>query len=79
MLMSLMDSTHSIPIGESSRKVEGFMLELQGGQPLSLAFMNPDIVVGLVYEHTTIEPMVVQKMDEINTLLVFAEGENIEK
>ena len=46
---------------------------------LSPAFMNPDIIVGLVYEHTTMEPMVIQKLDEGNTLLVFAEGENIEK
>ena len=41
--------------------------------------MNPDIVVGLIYEHTTVEPMVVQRLDERNTLLVFAESENIEK
>ena len=40
--------------------------------------MNPDIVVGLVYEHTTIEPMVIQRLDERNTLLVFVEGENSE-
>ena len=41
--------------------------------------MNPDIVERLVYEHTTIKPIVVQGLDERNTLLVFAEGENIEK
>ena len=41
--------------------------------------MNPDILVGLMYEHTTIEPMVVQRLDERNALLVFSEGENIEK
>ena len=55
------------------------MLELPRVQPLSPAFINPDIVVGLVYEHTTIDLLVIQRMDERNTLLVFAEGENIEK
>ena len=46
---------------------------------MSPEFMNPDIVVELVYEHTTVEPMVIQRLDERNTLLAFAEGENIEK
>ena len=55
------------------------MLELLQGQPMSSALMNPDIVVGLVNGHTTIEPMEVQRLDERNTLLVFVEGENIEK
>ena len=41
--------------------------------------MNLDIVVGLVYEHTTVEPVVVQRLDYRSTLLVFADGENIEK
>ena len=34
--------------------------------------------MGLVYEHTTVEPVVVQRIDERNTLLVFTEGENID-
>ena len=55
------------------------MIELSRGQALSLAFMNPDIIAGLVYEHTTIEPMVVQSLDQKKTLLVFTEGEDIEK
>ena len=46
---------------------------------MSPIFTNPYIVLGLVYEQTTIEPMVVQKLDERKTLLVFVEGENIEK
>ena len=41
--------------------------------------LNPDIIAGLVYEHTTIEPMVVQRQDERNTLLVYVEGEDIGK
>ena len=41
--------------------------------------MNPDIVAGLVYEHTTVKPMFVQRLEEWKTLLVFEEGENIEK
>ena len=55
------------------------MLELPRGQPLFPAFMNPDNIVGLVYEHTSVELIVVQRLDERNTLIVFAEGENIEK
>ena len=41
--------------------------------------MSPDVIAGLVYEHITMEPMVVQRLDERNTLLVFAEGENTGK
>ena len=63
----------------ASWRVVVFMLELLRGQPLSSAFMNPEIMAGLMYERTTIEPMVVQRLDERNTLLVFAKGENIEK
>ena len=33
----------------------------------------------LVYKSTTVEPMVVQGLEERNTLLVFVEGENMEK
>ena len=75
-------STKSIPpisIRESSRRVVIFTIELPRGQPLSPAFTNPDIIAGLVYEDTTVEPMAVQRLDERNTLLVFAEGGNIEK
>ena len=35
--------------------------------------------MGLVFEHTTVEPVVVQRVDDRNTLLVFAEGKNNEK
>ena len=66
----LMSSTESIPlilIGKCSRRVIVLTLELPRGQLLSLAFMNPDIVVGLVCEYTTIEPMVIQRLDEKNT------------
>ena len=35
--------------------------------------------MGLVYEHTTVEPVVVQRVDDRNTLIAFAEGDNIEK
>ena len=45
---------------------------------MSPPFTNPNIVVELVYEHTTAEPMVIQRLDERNTLVVFAEDENIE-
>ena len=48
-----------------------FTNELPRGQPLSPAFTNPDIVLGLVYEHIAVELKVVQRLDERNTLLVF--------
>ena len=41
--------------------------------------MNPDIIARLAYEHTTLEPMVMQKLDEKNTLLVFMESEDTGK
>ena len=64
---------------EGSRRVVIFTIKLPRGQLLSPGFMNPDIIGGLVYEHPTVEPMVVQRLDERNTLLVFVKGENIEK
>ena len=79
MLTSSTESIPLIPIGESSRRVVVLMLELLREQPLSSAFTNPDIVVGLVYKHTTKQPLVIQRLDEENTLLVFAECEIIEK
>ena len=42
-------------------------------------FMNADIFAGLVYKHTNLEPMVVQKVDAKATLLVFPEGEELRK
>ena len=75
-------STDSIPpilISSSGRKVVIFTIELPGGQLLSPLFTNLDIVAGLVYEHKTVEPVVVQRVDERNPLLVFTEGENVEE
>ena len=46
---------------------------------LSPPFTNTDMVAGLAYKHTTTEPMVIQILDEKNTLLVFPEGEDIKK
>ena len=72
-------STVSIPlilIGESSKRPVVFIIELSREQPLSPAFMNPDIIAGLVYEHTTVEPLVVQILDEKN--FVFMQGKDIE-
>ena len=40
------------------------------GQVLPPVFTNSDITGGLVYEHMTVEPLVVQKLDEKNTLLI---------
>ena len=72
-------STVCIPlilIGESSKRAIVFMIELLKGQALSAAFMNPDILAVLFYEHMTTEPMVVQKLDGKKTLLVFTENED---
>ena len=79
MSMSSTDSITPLSIRESGRRVVIITIELLRGQPLSPVFTKPDTVVGLVYEHTTVEPVVVQRVDDRNTLLVFAEGENIEK
>ena len=68
-----------ILIGRSSQRVVVFMIELLKEQALSLALTNPDVITGLVYEHTTVEPMVVQNLDEKNIFVVFTEGEDIEK
>ena len=78
MLTSSTESILEILIRESSSRAVVFTLELQWGQALSLVFTNPDIIVGLVYKHTTVKPIVVQRLVERKTLLVFAEGENIE-
>ena len=42
-------------------------------------FTNSDIITGLVYGHTTVEPVVVQNLDEKNTLMVLTESEDTEK
>ena len=64
--------------GEISQRAVIHKIELPRGQALSPVFMISDIT-GLVYEHMTIEPVVVQNHDENNTLLVFMESEDIEK
>ena len=77
--MSSTDSIPPISIGVSSRKVFIFTIELPRGHPLSSVFTNPDIVAVLVYEHTTVEPVVAKGVDERNTLWVFVEGEDVEE
>ena len=64
MLTSSTVSVPLIPIRESSQRAVIFMIELPRGQSLSLAFTNTDIITGLVYEHMTVEPMVIQKLDK---------------
>ena len=67
MLMLSTESIPMIPIGEGSKRAVDCTIELPRGQALSPAFMNPDIIAELVYEHTAVQP----------TLFVFAEGEDI--
>ena len=52
------------PIGESSHRAVIFITELIRGQALSPVIINPDIIAGLEYEHMTVEPVVIQKLDE---------------
>ena len=69
----LTSSTVNVPLiltGESSQRAILFMTELPRGQVLCPVFRNSDIINGLVYEHMTIEPAVVEKHDEENILLV---------
>ena len=69
----LTSSTVSVPlilIGESSQRAIHFMTKLPRGQVLSPVFRYSDIITGPVYEHMTIEPVVVEKHNEENTLLV---------
>ena len=78
----LTSSTVSVPIiltGESCQGTAIFTIELTRGQALSPTFMNDDIIVGLVYKHTNVEPVVVQKLYAKVTLLVFPEGKEVEK
>ena len=60
-------STISVPlilIGKSSQRAIVFPIELLRKQALFPVLMNSDVITGLVYEHMTIEPMVVQKLDD---------------
>ena len=77
--MLLTDSIPPILIRESGRKVVIFTIELLRGQLLSPVYTNLDIVAGLVYRHTTVEPVVVQRVDDGKTLQVLAENESIEE
>ena len=75
-------SSISVPLiltGESSPRAIIFTIELTKGQVLSPVFMNVDIIVGLVYEHMNVEPVVVQKHEEKATLLVFSEAKKLKK
>ena len=60
-------------------KAISFTIELLRRQVLSPVFTNSDIITGLVYEHMPLKPVTVQRLDEKNTLLVFAESEDIGK
>ena len=60
-------------------KNSNFYYRINKGQALSLAFMNANIIVGLVYRYTSVEPMMAQTLDAKPTLLDFPEGEEVEK
>ena len=65
--------------GESCPRTKIFTIEFIRGQALSPVFTNDNIIVGLAYEHTNVEPLVLQKSDANATLLVFPEGEEVDK
>ena len=75
MSASLTISIPLVPAGESSPRAMIFKIELTRGKALSPMFSKADIILELVYGHTDVEPMVVQKLDEKATLLVFPVSE----
>ena len=42
-------------------------------------FRNSDIIVGLVFEYTSIKPVIIQKLDTRATLLVFPEDVDVKR
>ena len=60
MLTSSTKSITPITTGEGGRRVVIFTVKLPRGQPLSPAFTNLAIITVLEYEHTAVEPVVVQ-------------------
>ena len=56
-----------------------FNLELKEGDVLSQTFTNSDISIGLVYEHTSVEPVGVHKLDNRATVLVFPEDIDVKR
>ena len=71
--------TTSTVIGKSCQRTIIFTIELTRGQASSAAFMNDNIIAGLVYEYTNVEPMVVQTLGAKATMLAFPEGEEVDK
>ena len=65
-----------IPNGKSYQRTVIFTMELTRGQALSPEFMNASIIAQLVYEHGAHGGT---KRDAKATLLVFPEGEEVEK
>ena len=41
--------------------------------------MNLDVIIGLVFEHMSVEPVVIQKLDMRATLLVFPEDVDVKR
>ena len=67
-------STKSIPLISMRQSHQGvviFNVELKMGQSLPQTFFCSDIIGGLVFGHTIVEPVLIQKLDTKATLLVF--------
>ena len=71
MSNSSMTSISLMPLGQSCQRAVIFNVELKRGHVLSQVFMSLDIIVELVFEYLSIEPVVIQKLDMRGTLLVF--------
>ena len=85
MATSSTESVALIPLGEScqragilKKKVFKNILKKKG-QALSQTLTDWVIIVGLVFEHTSVELVVVQKLDTRATLLVFPEDIDVKE
>ena len=72
-------SVSLIPMGDSSQKAVVFDIKLKRGQTLSQMYMNPDIIMGLMFEHMNVKTLLVQKLDRRAILLIFQENEDVER
>ena len=60
-------------MGESCQRAVIFNVEFKKGQVLSQMLTNSDIIMGHVFEHRSIEPLLIQKLDKRTIPLVFPE------
>ena len=66
-------SVSLILVGEGCQRAMIFNIELKKEEALSQAFMSLGIISGHMFEHMSIEPVIIQKLDARVTLLVLPE------